>query len=58
MIKHCKIPEVDFQSIGSLNLTRAYQLIETKEIKIKGYDVLIIHIGTVEVQRCSVTDFA
>ena len=58
MIKHCKIPEVDVQSIGGLNLTRAYQLIETKEIKIKGYDVLIIHIGTVEVQRCSVTDFA
>ena len=42
MIKHCKIPEVDVQSIGGLNLTRAYQLIETKKIKTKGYCTMFL----------------
>ena len=46
------VPGVKFQIIGGLNLDRAYEYIEGgQRLSVTEYDIVIIHIGTVELRR-------
>ena len=52
------IPGVDFQVIGGLNIDRCYEYIERGErLKVLGYDIIVLHIGTVELRKESAENF-
>ena len=59
MCGRMSIKGVDFQVIGGLNIDRCYEHIERGDrLKVDGYDIIILHVGRVELRQETADSFA
>ena len=57
--KRITITGVEFQVVSGLNIDKCFQYIEQGErLKVTGYDIIVLHIGTVELRRETADSFA